>query len=103
MFPLAFSPDKGSYEVVRPRFVSAERPVPIDIAKPPYYLEYQPPDMFTSTGPEIKINNKIERMRDSCRLAANILEKCSKIVQVRCDCWAPTMHSFTYYTGNCIC
>lgn len=68
--------------MVKPRFVSVERFIPDAIMKPKYFYEYQPPDMFSSESAEIKMEIKISKMRDSCRLAANILEKCSKLIQV---------------------
>lgn len=83
MFILYFSRDKGDYEIVQPGTVSPELPVPKHINKPKYYHEYQTPDLLTSRKPEIKLAHKISAMRESCRLAANILEKCSEILKVR--------------------
>lgn len=82
-----FSPDTGKYEIVTPRFVSVGRDVPEHIQKPDYYFEYQPPDLFQSINPEIKMENKIKKMRESCRLAGNILEKCSEILKVSWFWW----------------
>lgn len=90
-----FSPDEGNYEVIKPRFVSVERDVPDHIKKPKYYYQYQPPDIFSSETAEIKGERKINKMRDSCRLAANILEKCSKLIQV-CGLSHPFLHLLSY-------
>lgn len=62
--------------------MTPERYVPDDIKKPPYFYENDTPDMYSSTKAEIKMMATIEAMRKSCRLAANILEKCSTILKV---------------------
>lgn len=77
-----FSTDTGQYEIVRPGYVSPERPVPEHIKKPEYYHMADEPDMYKSPKPEIKMGNSILAMRKSCRLAANILEKCSTLLKV---------------------
>lgn len=79
---LFFSTDTGEYQVVRPGFVSPMRHVPQHIEKPPYCYEDGTPDLFTSEKIEIKRPKAIEAMRDSCRLAANILAECEKILKV---------------------
>lgn len=56
--------------------------VPEHIEKPPYCHEEDIPDLFTSPKVEIKRPKAIESMRDSCRLAANILDKCEKLLKV---------------------
>lgn len=76
------SSDTGVYKVVRPGNVSPTRFVPHSIAKPPYYYEDDVPDLFQSQKNEIKMPKAIEAMRDSCRLAANILDKCEAILKV---------------------
>lgn len=77
-----FSTDTGNYKIVRPGNVSPERYVPDNIQKPPYFYEHDTPDMYSSTKAEIKMPDTIAAMRKSCRLAANILEKCSTILKV---------------------
>lgn len=62
--------------------VSQERySVPDHIDKPPYYETLNKPS-FTSGSIEIKNDEEISRMRASCRMAANILRKCGKILKV---------------------
>lgn len=82
IFPLFNSTDTGNYEIVRPGRVSRERPVPDHIEKPSYFQFVEEPDLFTSARPEIKMLSGVEAMRKSCRLAANILDKCSEILKV---------------------
>lgn len=69
----------GVYELVEPVEVGPERPVPDHIDKPLYYFpggRAEPPQQ-----PEIKDADTIKRMRDSCRLAAEILRKCGELVE----------------------
>lgn len=75
------STDTGQYEIVRPGRVTPERYVPENINKPEYFHMADEPDMFKSPKPEIKMAAGIAAMRKSCRLAANILEKCSTILK----------------------
>lgn len=56
--------------------------MPDHIEKPEYYSTIGQPDMFKSMKPEIKLDGAVAAMRQSCQLAANILEKCSKILKV---------------------
>lgn len=68
--------------MVRPGNVSSMRYVPDDIEKPPYCYVDDVPDLFKSYKNEIKLSKAIAAMRDSCRLAANILDKCGEILKV---------------------
>lgn len=77
------SSDTGVYHVVRPGNVSPMSFLPEHIEKPPYYYEDDVPDLFKSPKIEIKRPKAIASMRDSCRLAANILNKCEKILKVK--------------------
>lgn len=55
-----------------------ERPIPDHIDKPLYYYpsgRVEPPKV-----PEIKSADTIQRMRESCRLAAEILRRCGELV-----------------------
>lgn len=56
--------------------------VPDEIDKPPYFYTDDIPDLFKSYKNEIKMPKAIAAMRDSCRLAANVLDKCGEIVKV---------------------
>lgn len=56
--------------------------MPDFIEKPEYYFIGDEPDMYRSSKAEIKMESGVEAMRKSCRLAANILEKCSTILKV---------------------
>jgi len=55
--------------------------VPDHIVKPSYYTEINKPANLIGN---ININNEeqIKSMRKSCKIAANILEKCHEIVKV---------------------
>ncbi|XP_055711563.1 methionine aminopeptidase 1D, mitochondrial isoform X2 [Phlebotomus papatasi] len=66
---------------VFPGKVSPERVIPSHINVPLYY---KTPQMPSSTLGEVEIKSEevIARMRDSCKLAANILKDCGGIVQV---------------------
>lgn len=77
------SSDTGIYHIVRPGNVTPERLVPEHIDKPIYYFDQYPPDLFTSGKPEIKLPSAINAMRESCKLAANILHRCGQILKVR--------------------
>lgn len=55
--------------------------VPDHIQKPSYYDTKNKPSRTYGTI-EIKNEEQIARMRESCKLAANILDKCKGIVNV---------------------
>jgi methionyl aminopeptidase len=55
--------------------------VPDHINKPHYYFKLNKPS-YTIGKIEIKNETQIEGMRKSCKLAANILKKCSEVVKV---------------------
>lgn len=73
--------DLGECNIVEPGDITGERFVPEHIVKPPYYHIYHPP-CDTSGDAEVKHFDAIQRMRESCRLAANILKKCEPLCQV---------------------
>lgn len=63
---------------MEPVEIGPERPVPEHIDKPMYYYpsgRVEPPSV-----PEIKCLDTILRMRESCRLAAEILRRCGELV-----------------------
>ncbi|XP_052866943.1 methionine aminopeptidase 1D, mitochondrial [Anopheles cruzii] len=61
--------------------VSAERPVPEHIPKPDYYYVRNSPASGEGR-PEIKSKAQIDGMRESCRLAATILQRACSFAQV---------------------
>lgn len=61
--------------------VSDELNVPDHIEKPNYYYEYCEPGITSGTI-EIKTNDQILYMRDSCKVAANILKNCQNYIKV---------------------
>lgn len=61
--------------------VSPERLVPSDINVPEYFHDLTKPSN-TLGVPEIKNSDQIAKMRQSCCLAANILESCKDVVKV---------------------
>ncbi|XP_058122010.1 methionine aminopeptidase 1D, mitochondrial [Anopheles ziemanni] len=61
--------------------VSPERRVPEHIPKPPYYFVRNSPSDGEGK-PEIKSNQQIAGMRDSCRLAATILDRACRFAKV---------------------
>jgi len=74
-------PARGTrYETVIPHRLSPELPVPEHINKPNYYFEYFPP---TSSYGEAMVQRQdvIDRMRNTCRLAATILDKCPQVLK----------------------
>lgn len=74
----------GTCNIVKPGNVSPELSVPDHIVKPDYYYEYTPPGCPDSTStPEIKTSEDIQQMRETCKLAANILKSCENIIKVR--------------------
>lgn len=90
------STDTGNYDIVQPGNVSPERYVPELIQKPAYFYEVDVLDMYTSTKAEIKLKNSVDAMRRSCKLAANILDKCSTILKVKNCFFAKKSRTFGY-------
>ncbi|XP_066143073.1 methionine aminopeptidase 1D, mitochondrial isoform X1 [Euwallacea fornicatus] len=70
----------GKYAIVHPGNVSARKTVPDNIPKPSYWRTGQP--MENITYPEVKNEKQIQGMRDSCKLAANVLETVGKSVKI---------------------
>lgn len=79
---IIFRHDSGTYDIVRPGRITVELHVPEHILKPSYYYQYEPPSI-SEGNIEIKRPGQVEKLRESCRIAANILKNCSNIVQVR--------------------
>lgn len=75
------SEDTGNYQIVRPGKMSPELSVPDYIQKPSYFYKYEPPNE-TEGLIEIKRDNQANAVRDSCVIAATILEKCANILAV---------------------
>nr|CAI5849846.1 unnamed protein product [Callosobruchus analis] len=69
----------GKYHIVKPGKVSAQMTVPDHIPKPSYYLTGEPTDLVPCE--EIKNDVQISKMRDSCRLAARILNDVEGFIQ----------------------
>lgn len=65
-----------------PGNVSAKNSVPDSVEKPDYFYGGAPKTPASESA-EIKGKQQIARMRESCKLAANILKKTAAIVQVR--------------------
>lgn len=80
IFCLSFRYDLGTYEIVKPGKVSPELLVPDHIQKPPYYFEYLPP-CDTDGKPAPKLRTQVKGVRESGKIAANILKKTSTILQ----------------------
>lgn len=76
-----FRTNFGEYRLVETGKVSPRRVVPDDIRKPSYYATGLPSE--APQFPEVKSESQIQKMRESCRLAANILKNVENIVQVR--------------------
>lgn len=55
--------------------------VPDNIKKPSYYFKLNTPSL-TVGEIEIKDENKIQKMRKSCKLAAKLLNMCEDVVKV---------------------
>uniref|UniRef100_A0A8D8GHJ0 Methionine aminopeptidase n=1 Tax=Culex pipiens TaxID=7175 RepID=A0A8D8GHJ0_CULPI len=72
--------DFGKCNLVELGQVSPERPVPEHIAKPKYYFVRNSPSSGEGR-PEIKTDRQIQGMRDSCKLAANILKQACSLAQ----------------------
>lgn len=62
-----------------PGNVSAELPVPEHIAKPDYYYSSVPASHAHEHQAEIHSADSIRRLRDTCRLAAQILHSCAPL------------------------
>ncbi|KAH8287811.1 hypothetical protein KR018_000740, partial [Drosophila ironensis] len=74
--------DTGTFDkITSTGTVSAERSVPEAIQKPAYYFENLPSGETLGT-PEIKDAGQIERMRQSGKLAAQVLRDCGKLALV---------------------
>ncbi|XP_023712024.1 methionine aminopeptidase 1D, mitochondrial isoform X3 [Cryptotermes secundus] len=72
--------DFGSYNIVKPGFVSEGRSVPERINRPSYFDTSMPPP--GPDEPEIKTEAQIKKMRDSCRLARFMLDSVGKYIKV---------------------
>ncbi|XP_017777241.1 PREDICTED: methionine aminopeptidase 1D, mitochondrial [Nicrophorus vespilloides] len=72
--------DFGRYALVEPGNVSPFKPVPETIVKPAYYVSGEPTP--GPAEPEIKTEKQVSRMRDSCKLAANILKTVGDSIKV---------------------
>ncbi|XP_044740443.1 methionine aminopeptidase 1D, mitochondrial isoform X2 [Chrysoperla carnea] len=72
--------DFGKYSIVMPGQVSPMRSVPEHIEKPDYYKTGEPKPATRDI--EIKNSKQIQLLKDSCKLAANILEESGKILKV---------------------
>lgn len=65
---------------MKPGNVSPRKFIPSHIPKPSYYLTGEPTESIDY--PEIKNEQQIRRMRDSCLLAAKILKKIGENIKV---------------------
>jgi hypothetical protein len=70
----------GKYSIVQPGNVSPMRLIPDHIPKPNYYKTGAP--ILGPKVPEIKNEEQIRKMRDSCKLAAFILDLAGKSLHV---------------------
>lgn len=77
--------DVGTNNLIRDvGAVSSHRfDVPDHIDKPFYYETQDSSKSDTIGAIEIKSDEQIQRMRESCRLAANILKRCGPQIEVR--------------------
>ncbi|XP_050306237.1 methionine aminopeptidase 1D, mitochondrial isoform X2 [Anthonomus grandis grandis] len=73
-------PNFGKYSIVHPGKVSPKKQVPDNIPKPSYFRTGEPSENVMVS--EIKQSGQIQSMRDSCRLAANILETVGHSIKV---------------------
>ncbi|XP_008195219.1 methionine aminopeptidase 1D, mitochondrial [Tribolium castaneum] len=72
--------EHGKFNIVEPGNVSPQKTVPDHIVKPSYYATGHPTEFIDH--PEIKNLEQIENIRESCKLAANILKKVEYFVKV---------------------
>lgn len=72
----------GTYEIVSPQKVSNQLAVPSCIVKPPYATD-NPIKPEILTEPEIKNDNQIGTMRQSCLFAKEVLQHAKSLVQVK--------------------
>lgn len=75
-----FRANRGNFKIVRPGKVSPQKQVPQSIPKPSYHVTGEPTELIFK--PEIKNGDKLARMRESCKLAAEILRKAGEFVEV---------------------
>jgi hypothetical protein len=73
--------DYGKFNIVEPGSVSPQKQVPDYIPKPSYYVTGEPSEVMEA--PEIKNHRQILGMRESCKLAANILKRVGNYVKVK--------------------
>jgi len=92
-------PSFGKYAIVKPREISKQKSVPDNIPRPSYYKTGEPSESIPH--PEIKNNKQIEGMRQSCRLAANILQAVGKSIKVgqRTDEIDTLVHNLSIKSG----
>lgn len=80
LFSKQSKPNFGKYALVQPRKVSPRKSVPDHISKPSYYKTGQPVEYVEC--PEVKNPEQIKRMKDSCQLAARILNTVGETIKV---------------------
>ncbi|KAI4468543.1 methionine aminopeptidase [Holotrichia oblita] len=85
----------GKYEIVEPANVSPIRSVPQHIKTPNYISGSETTDILDY--PEIKNETQIASMRDSCKLAAKLLQKLGDFIQI-----GTTTDEVDYYAHNLI-
>ncbi|CAG9766341.1 unnamed protein product [Ceutorhynchus assimilis] len=73
-------PNFGNYALVHPGKVSSRKTVPDHIPKPSYHLDGEPKE--TIAYPEVKNAEQIQRMRESCKLAATVLKTIGESISV---------------------
>lgn len=61
--------------------VKSSYEIPDHIVKPHYFYKLNDPPSFNGLI-EIKSQEQIQRIRESCKIAANILKKCHEVVKV---------------------
>ncbi|KAJ3648744.1 hypothetical protein Zmor_020523 [Zophobas morio] len=72
--------DNGKFSIVEPGNISDPQPVPDYIAKPSYHLTGEPIERIEI--PEVKNSVQIVKMRESCKLAANVLREVENYIKV---------------------
>jgi methionyl aminopeptidase len=72
---------KATFDPVRAGRLSPTRTVPDDIGRPPYAETGDPPEDAANDEPTVKSADVLDRMRRSCRLAADVLVAVGQAVQ----------------------
>lgn len=99
LFAKKSQPHFGKYSIVQPADITKTKLVPDNVPKPSYHETGQPLEKIPH--PEVKNMKQIQGMRDSCKLAANVLKTVGESIKVgqTTDDIDTLVHDYTVKSG----